>query len=285
MGGSGFSRLVAAVLSIAASSGCRAGASAGVAEGEPKPMTPQLAADLAVIRQARIAFYHHSVGGNVLAGVERLDAESGGERVRMRSWDQAVGVDGPVLAHGEGGRNGEPKSKVDSFAATIRARDGLKPALAFMKFCYVDFDPGTDVDDLLSHYRRALEGLKRDHPEIRFAHVTVPLMERPTDLKSSLRRLLGLEVWQDAANVKRAEYNRRLLEAFAGDPVFDLARIEATGPDGSPSTFEHAGQVYPSLHPRYSEDGGHLNTLGQQVVGTAMVRFAAEALAARRQVR
>ena len=245
----------------------------------------QLAADLAVVRRGRILFSHHSVGQNVVAGLERLDAEAGGSRLRTASLAEAAALEGPVLAHGGGGRNGEPKSKIDSFADAIRGEAGLRADLAFMKLCYVDFDPKTDVDDLFSHYRLTLEALKREHPEIRFAHVTTPLMKRPTDLGSSLRRLLGLEVWEDAANAKRNEYNRRLAEHFASDPIFDLARVEATAPDGSPVAFELGGRSQLSLYPGYTADGGHLNAPGQRAAGAAAIRFAADALADHRKAR
>jgi hypothetical protein len=248
-------------------------------------MTSQLAAELAVVRQGRILFSHHSVGQNIVAGVERLDAEVGGTHLRLASLAEAAALEGPLLAHGGGGRNGAPKSKIDFFAATIRSEPRLRPDLAFMKLCYVDFEPRTDVDDLFSYYQRTLEALKREHPEIRFAHVTTPLTKRPTDLKSSLRRLLGLEVWEDAANVKRNEFNRRLTERFASDPIFDLALVEATAPGGSPSTFEHGGRSYLSLYPRYTDDGGHLNLSGQRAAGSAAIRFAADALSGRRELR
>jgi hypothetical protein len=248
-------------------------------------MKPNLAADLAVFRNARILFYHHSVGENILAGIERLDDETGGGRLRTTSFEDGAAFEGPVLAHGEGGENKVPKSKIDFFASTIRNVPRLKPDLAFMKFCYVDFEPRTDVDDLFSYYQRTLESLKREHPEIRFAHVTVPLTERPTDIKSSLRRLLGREVWADAANMKRAEFNRRLKEKFATDPIFDLALVEATGSDGATSVFEADGRAYLSLQPRYTDDGGHLNAAGQRAAGAAAIQFVADALKSRPSAR
>jgi hypothetical protein len=238
----------------------------------------QLSAELAVVRQARILFSHHSVGQNIVAGLARLDVEAGGGQLRLASIEEAATIEGPVLAHGGGGKNGEPRTKIDFFAAVIRDEPRLKPDLAFMKLCYVDFDPRTDVEDLFSHYQRTLASLKREHPGIRFAHFTVPLVTRPTDLKSTLRRLLGREVWEDAANVKRFEFNRRLTETFASDPVFDLAMTEATGPGGDVERFEFGGRLYPSMYAPYTDDGGHLNTLGQRVVGSAVTRFLAGAL-------
>jgi hypothetical protein len=264
-------------LLLAAAIACSPPAPSGRSQGESKVMSQQLAAELGVVRQHRILFSHHSVGANILSGIERLDAEAGGGQLRIGSLEEG-GPGGPALVHVSGGRNTQPKSKIDYFAASIRNGTGPKPDLAFMKLCFVDFDPRTDVGDLFSHYQRSLESLKREHPEIRFAHVTAPLFKRPTDLKSSLRRLLGLEVWEDAANVKRSEFNRRLKEGFPDDPVFDLASAEATGPDGDASTFRENGQSFPSLHPRYTDDGGHLNAVGQRVVGAAAIRFLADAL-------
>src|SRR5438445_5094679 len=97
-------------LLLAASLGC---GSPAPADGEPKAMRDNLATDLGVVRQARIAFSHHSVGVNILAGIGRLDAGSTGTRLRLASLEEAAALEGPVLAHGGGGSNGAPKSKID----------------------------------------------------------------------------------------------------------------------------------------------------------------------------
>lgn len=264
-----------ATMMLAVGAGC---GRTSVAREEPREMARELGAELAVIRQGRILFTHHSVGVNILAGMERIDAAAGGSRLRMATLDEAATLAGPVLAHGGGGRNTDPRSKIDAFAALIRREPLLGPDLAFMKLCFVDFEPTTDVGALFSYYQRTLEALKRERPGMRFGHVTVPLFRRPTDLKSSLKRLAGREVWEDAANARRAEFNERLRRAFASDPIFDLAGAEATGPDGRTASFEVAGREVPSLDPRYTEDGGHLNALGQEVVGAEAIRFLARAL-------
>lgn len=247
--------------------------------------TMQLAGDMATIRQGRILFSHHSVGGNIISGIKLLDTGVAGGNLRFSSLHEATNLKGPTLIDISGGRNGEPKSKIDFFSATIRNEKNLKPDLAFMKLCYVDFTPRTDIDDLFGYYRNSIATLKREHPEIKFAHVTTPLTIQPRGLKHWIFRLIGREVWEDAANVKRAEFNRRIKESFVADPVFDLAHVEATAPDGSLSSFEENGQRYPNLYPGYTEDGGHLNTLGQQVAGTAAIRFIAESLKSRRATR
>jgi hypothetical protein len=240
-------------------------------------MTAALQQDLAAVRGGRILFTHHSVGVNVLAGVDALAREAG-VPLRVATLEEAAGADGPLLAHGGGGRNTDPRSKIDHFAAVIRARPGVRPELAFLKLCYVDFAPDTDVPALFAHYQATLEALEREHPEIRFAHVTAPLFRRPTDLQSAAKRLLGRPVWEDAANARRAEYNALLRARFAGDPVFDLAAVESTGPDGAPCRTAVDGREVPSLDPRYTDDGGHLNAAGQRAAGAAAIRFLAAAL-------
>jgi hypothetical protein len=247
-------------------------------EGRGPPiMTAEIQHDLEVIRGGRILFTHHSVGVNILAGIDALAREAGAP-LRVGSLEEAAGMAGPVLTHGGGGRNTDPRSKIDHFATLIRSEPRLRPDLAFMKLCYVDFEPGTDVPALFAFYQRTLEELKREHPEIRFAHVTVPLFQRPTDLRSTVKRLLGREVWEDAANARRAEYNALLRERFGGDPIFDLAGAESTGPDGVASRASFQGRSVPSLDRRYTDDGGHLNAAGQRAAGTAAVRFLSRAL-------
>jgi len=239
----------------------------------------QLSEDLATVRQGRILFSHHSVGANIISGMKRLDTDIGGAgHLRLANLEAAISSKGPMLIDFTGGKNQEPKTKIDAFAATIRDNSNLKPDLAFMKFCYVDFNPQTDVDELFRYYSRTILTLKHEHPEIQFAHVTVPLTTTPTDLKHRIFRFIGKEVWEDMANVKRTEFSRRIKETFGSDPVFELAQVEATAPDGSLSTFSQNGQSYISLYSGYAEDDGHLNIVGQKIAGEAAIRFMAKAL-------
>ena len=242
-------------------------------------MTPDVRNELDVVRRHRIVFAHHSVGQGLVEGLTELDAASGGERrLHLASLESAGGLQGSFLVHGGGGRNGDPRSKVDFFARTV---EGLAPTgveLAFMKFCHVDFEPGTDVQALYAYYRDTLERLAESHPRIRFAHVTVPLVRRPGDLRSTLRRLAGLEVWEDAANARRNAFNRMLLRDGGATPVFDLAAVESVGPDGVRAVFEAGGQEQWSLHPAWTDDGGHLNAAGRRMAAAAAARFLAGVL-------
>lgn len=260
--------------------GCGPGAPAAGEGGVPQAMTAKLRRELEVVAGARILFVHHSVGVNILAGMTSLSAEAG-VPLRMAELGEATELEGPVLAHGGGGRNTDPRSKIDAFASLIRGQPRLAPDLAFLKLCYVDFEPTTDVPQLFDHYRRTLQALQREHPEVRFAHATVPLFRRSTDLRATVKRLLGREVWEDAANARRAEYNQLLRAAFPGDPILDVAGAESTAPDGGAVTGPFQGRAVPALHPGYTDDGGHLNAAGQRAVGLAAVELLARALAGR----
>lgn len=241
----------------------------------------QFEADLAAVRNGRILFSHQSVGDNILGGIQRVLADSGAAPLKVASFDAAASTAGPVLLHGYGGRNGDPESKIAFFETVIRGNPHLRPDLAFFKFCWVDFAPSTDVDRLFACYRGAMTALKRDHPEIRFAHMTVTLTPRDMGLKARVRRILGLQEWTDASNAMRNEFNRRLVQAFSSDPLFDLAGLESTRPDGEPVSFALDGKRIPSMFPGYTDDDGHLNAAGQRAAGAAVIRFLASALGGR----
>lgn len=54
-----------------------------------------------------------------------------------------------------------------------------------------------------------------------------------TGWKALVKRLLGRAPYGTVENVRREEYSRLLRQAYAGrEPVFDLARVESTAPDG-----------------------------------------------------
>lgn len=271
-------REVSACMAMAAlAASCDVGApSATYLQG---PKGTQLVRELAMVRGARVLFMHHSVGRNLLAGVVALDAEAGGGRMRLMTLEDAIADAGPMLAHFSGGRNTDPKGKMDAFALALQSNRHVPFDFAFMKLCYADIDPRTDLDGLLAHYERTIASIRRARPDVRIGHVTVPLKTRPSDLKARIRRFFGLMVWEDAANVKRAEFNERLARAFPNDAIFDLANVEATRGDGR-SMFEHDGHLYPALHSGYSEDGGHLNESGRRAAAGAAIRFLSVAVTA-----
>src|SRR4029077_17474109 len=98
-------------------------------------------------------------------------------------------------------------------------------------------------------------------------HVTAPLTTVERGPKGWVKNRLGPGAWGEKENVKRHAFNRLLRQTWQGkEPLFDLAALEAAGPDG-PSSFERDGQTVPALSPAYAADTGHLNSRGQQAIG------------------
>lgn len=228
------------------------------------------------LSKTKVFFGHQSVGANILDGIRELQDE---ERfpLKVSRVDEPSSVAGPALVEAYIGRNGDPQSKADGFVAALR--DGLGPdgGVALYKYCYLDVRHDTDVEKLFDSYRRAVETVRAAHPEITLVHVTIPLTADESGLRRLAKAVLGKPSGRDL-NIKRNAYNERVRQTFAGrDPLFDLARIESTRPDGSRSYFRSGGEAVFTLAGEYTDDGGHLNQLGRVSAARELLRVLAEA--------
>lgn len=236
------------------------------------------------LSKTKILFGHHSVGRNILEGVKLLMKEHDQINLKIVDMESETSAEDGYLKHFKVGQNKSPLSKTTSFKQVVseEAAHAL-PHLAFFKFCYVDIDENTDVDKLFENYKETFRSLKEAHPELSLMHVTVPL--RTTDLKFNMgmwfKRLTSTTYWRAIierffniskifrykGNVKRNRMNQLIVENYEGiDPIFDLAKFQATFPDGSLNTFTRKGKEYLSLIPEYSTDGGHLNDRGKKLL-------------------
>jgi hypothetical protein len=244
------------------------------------PISKEVRQALEKIKDQRFLFAHHSVGNNILDGLRTISQEAGIE-LNLTEIETTPPTGSSTFVHFSPGRNTQPKTKIDEFVEQIsNLPPDFTPKAAFLKFCYIDFSPETNVEELLSYYKNKIETLKKEYPATTFVHFTVPLTTRPTDIKSRIKRILGLQAWGDAANISRGNFNELLHTTFPHDPVFDIARLGSTLPDGSRTAFTHKGKTYYSLIPEYTDDGGHLNTFGRRMVASAFVVFLAKALTA-----
>jgi hypothetical protein len=65
-------------------------------------------------------------------------------------------------------------------------------------------------------------------------------------------------------------------EAYAGRaPVFDLAVLESTRPDGSRVSYTQGADTVYTLAPEYTNDGGHLNEAAKRMVAEQLLIFLA----------
>jgi len=215
----------------------------------------------------RIFFGHQSVGGNLIDGVQRVLAENPQIRLRVVEAANPADVQGPALIHAPIGHNYDPASKNAAFLAALDSRVG--PEIALYKFCYVDVGAETDPDSLFAEYTRTVDRAKATHPALTVVHVTLPLTTgMPAGpFKALVKRVLGRSPSLEAENnVKRNRYNALLRERYTGRaPIFDLARIESTRPDGSRAYFMRGADTIYTLAPELTTDGGHLNPLAQRL--------------------
>lgn len=220
-----------------------------------------LHASLQRVAHERVFFGHQSVGAQILQGVKELAAKEG---VPVFIKDQFVP------------ENGDPLRKLESFKASVGT--GSKYDVALVKFCYVDINPDTDAAGLFDHYRQAMNELRAKNPRTVFVHATLPLTTVQTGPKAWVKLALGRSPYGTVENVKRDEYNRLLRATYAGrEPIFDLARIESTAPDGTRVTVTWDGITAPALSPEYTSDGGHLNARGRLMAAREFLAVLAQA--------
>ncbi|BDG04644.1 nucleoside hydrolase [Anaeromyxobacter oryzae] len=230
----------------------------------------KLGDDLARVARLRVLFGHQSVGGNVLAGVARLSAAHGG--VLGVTEVRGAGPLAPGLSHALVGENGAPRTKLDAFAALLARLEGPPPDVALVKLCWADFGADTDADALFEVYRTALAELARRHPRTTFVHVTVPLTTVQGGARALVKGALGKPPYGLLENARREAFNARLRAEYGGRaPLFDLARLEATAPDGSVTRAEWRGTSTLALAPAYTDDGGHLVAAAQDRIARALL--------------
>ena len=200
---------------------------------EVKVVNETLVADLRALSEARVLFGHQSVGRNILAGLAEL-SEQAGIPLRIQEVTGAP-PEGPGLFHSNIGSNGDPGSKCEMFAELLTAFGEPHYDLAMMKFCYVDLgrDTPLEVAAMLDRYSRLVEKIRTNRPDVQLVHVTVPLRATPLGKKTALKRFFGMSTEEDADNVLRNAFNDALRERYAGEPLFDLAAMESTLPDGT----------------------------------------------------
>lgn len=223
----------------------------------------------AAIAERRIFFGHQSVGANIVEGLADGGADGTGPSMRIVALGQEAGVSGGFFAHAPIGRNGQPSSKTDEFAALLERGLAGRVDIAFHKYCYLDLPDGTDVQAIFEHYRRTMARLHREFPAVAFVHVTAPLTAGEAAPKWLAKRLLGRKPDNDS----RERFNELMRREYAGrESLFDLAAVESIDPEGR----QHGrrgddGRFVESLSPQYTSDGGHLNAIGRRQVADALL--------------
>jgi len=232
------------------------------------------------LSQKKLYFGHASVGFNIFNGIKDLMKENPQIKLNIvKTADQSDFQLG-IFAHSGVGKNGYPKSKIDEFAKFINKGIGKKADTAFFKFCYVDVRTETEVSNVFNDYKNTMSKLMTAYPDTKFIHVTVPLTTEFTMLqtlfklaKKAIMKIIGKPYWDlPRGNIKRNQLNEMILQEYDGKaPIFDLAKIESTFPDGKRCSFTKDGKTYYSMVPEYTDDGGHLNKFSRKKVAEQLL--------------
>jgi hypothetical protein len=216
------------------------------------------------LSQQKILFGHKSVGKNIINGIRQLQkVDSRFSLIKLVEYHAGDDVNVPGLYYINNGRNGLPKSKCDNFYSILKDHNlGIKVDIAFFKFCYVDIQKESEVHAIFEYYYNKMNHLEEKFPDLTLVHFTCPLRAHGYGIKGKIKNILI----PDMANIKRNQFNNLLLNgSFKNMNFFDLAKIESTLPDGRKETFIHDGRKYYALAKIYTDDGGHLNELGQRI--------------------
>lgn len=222
-----------------------------------------------ILAQRRIVFGHQSVGNNILSGVQELAKQAG---VNLPVTEQQNAGAGPGIVHFKIGHNDDPYSKTRDFEKALDAGAAKKGDIAMMKLCYIDFNSRTDALKLANDYSETLDRLSSRYPETQFIAVTTPLTTVQSGPKAWVKRLLGRTPSGYVENDRRKEFNDILRNKYSKPgQLFDLAKHENNGA----GTFTYQGRPIEVLNSSITNDGGHLNTQGQQYLAAQLLKFLA----------
>jgi len=231
-------------------------------------------ASWAKISKKRIFFGHQSIGFNIIDGIKDLMKKNPPYKLNIIETNNAVEFNAPIFAHARLGKNMDFKSKIQDFCTLMEKGIGDKTDFAFFKFCYVDVIECTDIDKMFAAYKNSLSYLNKMYPKTTFIHFTVPLTSLQNGPKAWIKKIIGMPVGGSLDNIKRNQFNELLKKKYnAKEPIFDIAKIESTFPNGTNSLFKRDGKSFNTLVPAFTYDGGHLNEIGRMIVAKYLLSF------------
>jgi len=228
------------------------------------------------VSKQMVIFGHQSVGRNMLAGVSQWE-ESEGVILNTVTTREVSDHTESVFIDFSVGTNLKPITKIDDFVSVLEGIPDETVCSAFFKFCYVDVDGNTNVDELFTYYKEKMYALKDLKPNVTIVLFTCPLRTVQDGLKARAKKALKRLPTGTADNIKRNAFNDLINNDMSGDfSVFDLAKVESTLTNGKESTFSSEGVEYRCLAEGYSTDGGHLNDLGARIAAYNLIAFLAD---------
>lgn len=223
--------------------------------------------------EKKIFFGHQSVGNNIMDGVKAIINENPEIQLRiLENKDQFDNKTG-FFMHLKVGENQKPDTKIDDFKNILGNHLSNNIDYAILKFCFVDIEKDTDINKLFDNYNQMVKEINKKYPRLTIVHTTVPLIRKePTSLAIKLKKMIKKVIgksdsgfFDNRHNVKRNIFNEMIREKYKSlAPIYDLALIESTYPDGRRETFKYDGKTYYAIVPTYTKDAGHLHGIGRK---------------------
>lgn len=224
--------------------------------------------------EKKIFFGHQSVGGDLLNGIEDLKVDYPWLQIKIKELKDVDDFSQPSLSHSYVGQNEKPKTKSAAFKEILETDLMGRADIAALKFCYIDFNINSDVENIFNEYVAGIDSVKDKNPDLIIIHFTVPLTTVQSGVKAWVKGILGRPIGGLESNIKRNEYNLMLEKKYSGkDLIFDIARFESTIDGGERQEFQKDGTVYYSLNPEFTYDGGHLNETGRKYIAEQFILF------------
>lgn len=223
------------------------------------------------LAEKKIFFAHMSVGYDIIDGIRSIqEKKSRFEEIKIIEIDETMNVNRPGIYHKKNGKNGDAKSKFDAFREFLKNEKFTnKFDIAALKLCYIDFMPEIDVDEILNQYTKCVQEVKKSNPSTKILHMTTPLTVHAKGIKG----WINIMIKGDIVNYRRAVYNKKLHELYQGTaPIYDIALVESTYPDGSREEYSYKGNMIFSMIEEYTTDGGHLNETGKKLAAAEFLR-------------
>ncbi len=231
-----------------------------------------------VIAGRTVYFGHQSVGSGVVAGLERLREEHA-LPLRVVQTREPATVTGAAFIHFLAGQNRDYASKNAALLRLLESQTRAERPVVLLKYCYADINSCADPARMFEAYRDTVETIQFEHPDVTVVHATVPLTTVESAFKSGTKQFFGRPTRREAA-VARHRYNELVRAEFkATEPIFDLAKVEATQPDGMPAGFTAGGCMIETLAPHNTYDGGHLNARCQRAAAEALLDVLSDVIA------
>lgn len=223
------------------------------------------------LSQKKLYFGHQSVGNNIVDGITRILETNDSIKLNIRKSNDVQTFNVPVFAHSEIGKNEDIDSKFADFSQHIQKGIGDKVDIAFLKLCFWDVRRKTNVNEVFNNYKKTITDLQKQYPKTVFVHLTVPLMSHSKGIVSQIKRMIKPNN-NDLDNIKRNELNSLIVKEYGEKgPLFDIALIESTLPDGRRAVFSKDGKNYYYLPDEYTNDGGHLNEQARKYVAEQLL--------------